>query len=297
MTTAVAMEAGWQPDPTGRHEYRYFDGAGWTDNVSDGGTAATDPMDPEPVPAATASPPPPPRPQPKAKSKVPIIAAVAAVVVIVVAFLALRGGGGGDEASGTGEVAVHVEPGKVAVRHVKVPKDSVLLVKAIPNGDFDPVLSLAADFPTVDKYKTTFGFNALFGRGAVDTSSSSAFTDTDVSAVKGGLFFVINDDGPGKPEALALPAPFDAAVDIVISGPGGGDVTLQTEIRKFVGPATQPDQGFLYMQFLRIAYQDFVGGTSDIGDTRTFAKQSDFTDGSDFAVLSDNFSDLSDLPG
>ena len=275
MTTAVAMEAGWQPDPSGRHEYRYFDGTGWTDNVSDGGTAATDPMDPEPVPAATASPPAPPRPQPKAKSKVPIIAAVAAVVVIVVAFLALRGGGGGDEASGTGEVAVHVEPGKVAVRHVKVPKDSVLLVKAIPNGDFDPVLSLAADFPTVDKYKTTFGFNALFGRGAVDTSSSSAFTDTDVSAVKGGLFFVVNDDGPGKPEVLALPAPF----------------------RKFVGPATQPDQGFLYMQFLRIAYQDFVGGTSDIGDTRTFAKQSDFTDASDFAVLSDSFSDLSGLPG
>lgn len=34
--------AGWQPDPTGRHEHRYWDGTGWTDNVADGGVAATD---------------------------------------------------------------------------------------------------------------------------------------------------------------------------------------------------------------------------------------------------------------
>lgn len=36
--------AGWQPDPTGRHEHRYWDGTTWTDNVSDAGTAATDPF-------------------------------------------------------------------------------------------------------------------------------------------------------------------------------------------------------------------------------------------------------------
>ena len=33
---------GWLPDPTRRHQYRYWDGARWTDDVADGGVASTD---------------------------------------------------------------------------------------------------------------------------------------------------------------------------------------------------------------------------------------------------------------
>ncbi|MGH9275291.1 MAG: DUF2510 domain-containing protein, partial [Acidimicrobiales bacterium] len=33
---------GWQADPTGRHDHRYWDGTAWTDNVSDAGVASTD---------------------------------------------------------------------------------------------------------------------------------------------------------------------------------------------------------------------------------------------------------------
>ena len=33
----------WCPDPTGRHEVRYWDGARWTEHVSDQGVQATDP--------------------------------------------------------------------------------------------------------------------------------------------------------------------------------------------------------------------------------------------------------------
>lgn len=36
--------ASWQPDPTGRHQYRWWDGAQWTDNVSDNGLASHDPV-------------------------------------------------------------------------------------------------------------------------------------------------------------------------------------------------------------------------------------------------------------
>lgn len=46
MTTSPAN---WYPDPTGRHELRYFDGAAWTDHVSDGGTTGTDPVHGGPV--------------------------------------------------------------------------------------------------------------------------------------------------------------------------------------------------------------------------------------------------------
>jgi len=35
--------AGWHPDPAGRHELRYWNGTGWTDDVSDAGVAAKDP--------------------------------------------------------------------------------------------------------------------------------------------------------------------------------------------------------------------------------------------------------------
>lgn len=39
-----APASGWHRDPTARHEYRYWDGARWTDDVSDRGVTTTDPM-------------------------------------------------------------------------------------------------------------------------------------------------------------------------------------------------------------------------------------------------------------
>ena len=36
---------GWKPDPTGRHEYRYWDGQDWTDDVSDDGVTSVDALD------------------------------------------------------------------------------------------------------------------------------------------------------------------------------------------------------------------------------------------------------------
>ena len=48
----------WAADPTGRHQYRYWDGNDWTDQVSDNGVVATDPpvADVPPVPAAPTQP-------------------------------------------------------------------------------------------------------------------------------------------------------------------------------------------------------------------------------------------------
>ena len=39
-----APTPGWNPDPAGRHEYRYWDGSTWTDDVSDNGVTSTDPI-------------------------------------------------------------------------------------------------------------------------------------------------------------------------------------------------------------------------------------------------------------
>jgi hypothetical protein len=90
----VSDPAGWYPDPTTRHELRYWDGYAWLDNVSDSGAAATDPLGGKPMPppseaAAKAQQGPP----PTAKSKTPLYigsAVVAVVVVVVAAFLVTR---------------------------------------------------------------------------------------------------------------------------------------------------------------------------------------------------------------
>lgn len=39
-----APAGAWHPDPTGRHQMRWFDGQQWTPSVSDGGVTATDPI-------------------------------------------------------------------------------------------------------------------------------------------------------------------------------------------------------------------------------------------------------------
>lgn len=36
--------AGWQPDPSQRHQLRYWDGQRWTEHVSDGGSQSVDPV-------------------------------------------------------------------------------------------------------------------------------------------------------------------------------------------------------------------------------------------------------------
>jgi hypothetical protein len=44
LPTRVAMAARWLPDPTGRHQYRFWDGGSWTENVYDAGVESRDPV-------------------------------------------------------------------------------------------------------------------------------------------------------------------------------------------------------------------------------------------------------------
>jgi Protein of unknown function (DUF2510) len=47
---------GWHADPTSRHQYRYWDGTRWTDDVADGGVASTDSLHEGPATAADPNP-------------------------------------------------------------------------------------------------------------------------------------------------------------------------------------------------------------------------------------------------
>lgn len=87
-------QAGWRPDPTGRHELRYWDGTTWTEHVAHQGAQSTD-ADLSPAASGAVIAPPPAVPA-AAKRKGPsgclwaaIIVGVLAVVVIVVVVLAI----------------------------------------------------------------------------------------------------------------------------------------------------------------------------------------------------------------
>lgn len=52
-----AAKPDWYGDPTGRHQYRYWDGTAWTSDVADSGRSSVDPLDRSgfgSVPAGTA---------------------------------------------------------------------------------------------------------------------------------------------------------------------------------------------------------------------------------------------------
>jgi uncharacterized RDD family membrane protein YckC len=55
--TAPENPPRWAPDPLGRHQYRYWDGAQWTDHVADNGRNSIDPLTavPAPTPGTAAS--------------------------------------------------------------------------------------------------------------------------------------------------------------------------------------------------------------------------------------------------
>jgi Protein of unknown function (DUF2510) len=49
-------QSGWYPDPTGRHENRWWDGNDWTDQVADGQTVSVDPVHGGPPATAAGTP-------------------------------------------------------------------------------------------------------------------------------------------------------------------------------------------------------------------------------------------------
>ncbi len=44
MAEGTSWPPGWFPDPTGRHDHRWWDGAAWTQHVADAGIAGLDPL-------------------------------------------------------------------------------------------------------------------------------------------------------------------------------------------------------------------------------------------------------------
>lgn len=157
--------AGWYPDPTGRHEMRYWDGYAWLDNVSNKGAAATDPLGGKPMPApseaaakAAAGPAP-----AAAKSKTPLfigIGVAAVVVIAIVAFVVTRKSDDKNNAAkvtvlGDTEITLSEkgdDPGHPTVFPVRVKDNTVIIIDMkSPADDVTPGIIVEAKQDVVDK--------------------------------------------------------------------------------------------------------------------------------------------------
>ncbi len=52
----MAMSADWYPDPSGRHQVRYWDGSSWTDHIANAGVAGAEPLAEDAPPPSPVSP-------------------------------------------------------------------------------------------------------------------------------------------------------------------------------------------------------------------------------------------------
>jgi Protein of unknown function (DUF2510) len=56
MANEPENRARWLPDPTGRHQYRFWNGSSWSDDVSNNGTTGKDPLGDSPMESPTVAP-------------------------------------------------------------------------------------------------------------------------------------------------------------------------------------------------------------------------------------------------
>jgi hypothetical protein len=172
----------WHPDPSGRHQYRWWDGEHWTTTVSDDGVTFDEsphPIEPPPAPvagsaAATSLPPPdvssrvgaaaslspsaPSEPAPPKSGNQRTLVIVLAVVLGLLAagalgYFALRdddgGGGGGGSSAGSEETTGDLtEDGAYLSIDVTLQQGQAFRFRVEPGPDLDSELFLAVDAGT-----------------------------------------------------------------------------------------------------------------------------------------------------
>jgi hypothetical protein len=278
-----ASEAGWQPDPHGRHEYRYWDGNAWTDQVSDGGVVSTDPPGDlsgtdtvaTPITAVGASGPPtggPPTGPPtagvpayvppggdgdKPKRKVPvgILALIGLAVAGVVAALVIFLGGGDDGGGGTGSFSGTISDDEpFAVRTFDLDAGEALRIKVEPDSDLDAAVTLGVD--------TDLAQTELFGSRGDNLDDllsdfsfgyDELFSDTLDGDVSSDLSSALSDDFTDFRDQLvdSVPSLEDAGVPLF---------TLNTNEDE------GDDEGILFLAPLEGTYSLIISGRGTEGD-------------------------------
>jgi hypothetical protein len=192
----TAGEPAWLPDPSTRHELRWFDGTSFTDQVADGGHQSTDPGGPAPgagAPAGGAS-----TGTAKKTSKVPLILAGIGVGAV------LGGGayllfGGHENGFGSFAGTVGDDPGR---HDISLSGGSVAVVRLEPSSELDAVVSFEISRDDADRIERLY--------------RDTPFADEAVAA--GGEVFRFDVGFDGQPEWAFLALPFGVDATVVVSG-------------------------------------------------------------------------------
>jgi hypothetical protein len=206
----------WHPDPTGRHELRWWDGAAFTDQVADAGVTSTDPgPGAGPRPPGTTNLAQPADVSGRKASKVPVILAAAGAFVVVLALLVLlRDDGGG---SGTGNfegTATEDEPGR---HEVSVEGGTVLVVEVDPARDFDAVVGFEVSRDDADRIADLYN-----GTGFEDGAQEND-----------DLVFRRDVGFDGDEEVTFLAVPFGVDATVVVTGFDGSEGDYDISIEAF----------------------------------------------------------------
>ena len=205
----TAGEPAWLPDPTRRHQLRWFDGTSFTDQVADGTFRATDPGGPVPGgPAGVAS----------AAAKRTRKQRRLPLVLIGIGVGAVIGGGAylllTDDDSGFGsfEGTVGDEPGR---HEIELSGGSAAIVSLDPSSDFDAVVA--------------FEVNGDDGNRIGDIYEDTPFAD---SVADDDELFRVDVGFDGDDETTFLAVPFGVDATVVVSGFQGSEGDYEIDIEK-----------------------------------------------------------------
>ncbi len=228
---------GWFPDPSGRHQFRWWDGAAFSDQVADGGVVGTDdgsgpvtalgggqirpgpaagPVDASGFVVVSSSGPP---------RWVYVAGGVGALALIGAGlFLVL---GADDGGSGFGELTGEVDGDVGGAHPLRIPAGSVVTVELRPDDDdFDPRVGFVVDEESLDALEEAFDGTDLQDAFGADQSvdAGELFEELDLGAIDvddedrvTGIYFV-DLEFEGEREELVLLAPVAVDGTLVVGG-------------------------------------------------------------------------------
>ncbi len=225
---------GWFPDPSGRHQVRWWDGAAFSDQVADGGVVGTDAGRGPVVPLGAGPVGPPWSAAPGGFVVVPrrgpprwvYVAGGLGLVALLGAgtFLVLDGDDGG---SGFGELTGEVDGDVGGAHPLRIPAGSVVTVELRPDDDdFDPRVAFVVDEESLDALEDAFDGTDLEDAFGADQSveAGELFEELDLGAIDvaddgavTGIYFV-DLEFEGEDEELVLLAPVAVEGTLVVGG-------------------------------------------------------------------------------